>query len=73
MLTTEKECIDYIHSLGKFGKKSGLDNITALCTALGNPEKKIRAIGGGVVYLLLAIFGLNIVSAAIMQSDFNSL
>lgn len=44
MLTTEKECIDYIHSLGKFGKKSGLDNITALCTALGNPEKKIRAI-----------------------------
>lgn len=44
MLKTEKECIDYIHSLGKFGKKSGLDNITKLCHALGNPQDKIRAI-----------------------------
>ncbi|MBQ8525370.1 MAG: bifunctional folylpolyglutamate synthase/dihydrofolate synthase [Clostridia bacterium] len=44
MLKTEKECIEYIHSLGKFGKKSGLDNITRLCDALGNPESKIRAI-----------------------------
>ena len=44
MLKSETECIEYIHSLGKFGKKSGLDNITALCNALGNPEKKIRAI-----------------------------
>lgn len=44
MLRTEKECIDYIHSLGKFGKKSGLDNITKLCDALGNPQDRIRAI-----------------------------
>lgn len=31
------------------------------------------ATGNGVVYLILAIFGLSIVSMAIMQSDFNSL
>ncbi len=29
--------------------------------------------GNGIVYLILAIFGLSIVSMAIMQSDFNSL
>ena len=44
MLRTEKECIEYIHSLGKFGKKSGLDNITKLCDVLGNPQDRIRAI-----------------------------
>ena len=44
MLKTEKECIDYIHSLSKFGKKAGLNNIRALCEKLGNPHKEIRAI-----------------------------
>lgn len=44
MLKTEQECIDYIHSLSKFGKKAGLDNIRVLCERLGNPHKKIRAI-----------------------------
>ena len=29
--------------------------------------------GNGIVYLIFAIFGLSIVSMAIMQSDFNSL
>ena len=44
MLKTEKECIEYIHSLGKFGKKSGLDNITRICRKLGNPQDGIRTI-----------------------------
>jgi len=36
-------------------------------------ENKYTAKGNGVLYLVLAILGLNIVSMAIMQSDFNSL
>ena len=39
----------------------------------GFTEHNYNATGGGVVYLVLAIFGLSIVSMAIMQSDFNSL
>ena len=39
----------------------------------GFSEHDYNATGGGVVYLVLAIFGLSIVSMAIMQSDFNSL
>ena len=39
----------------------------------GFAEHDYNATGSGVVYLVLAIFGLNIVSMAIMQSDFNSL
>lgn len=39
----------------------------------GFAEHDYNATGGGVVYLVLAIFGLSIVSMAIMQSDFNSL
>ena len=42
MFTTQEQCIAYIHSLSRFGKKAGLDNITALCTALGNPQRKLR-------------------------------
>ncbi|MBQ8588225.1 MAG: bifunctional folylpolyglutamate synthase/dihydrofolate synthase [Clostridia bacterium] len=44
MLKTEKECIDYIHSVGRFGKKAGLCNIKALLTALGNPHKELKCI-----------------------------
>ena len=32
----------YIHSLSRFGKKSGLDNITKLLDKLGNPQKKLK-------------------------------
>lgn len=32
----------YIHSLSKFGKKSGLDNITRLLNVLGNPQDKLK-------------------------------
>ena len=39
----------------------------------GFAEHNYNATGGGVAYLVLAIFGLSIVSMAIMQSDFNSL
>ena len=39
----------------------------------GFAEHDCNATGGGVLYLVLAILGLSIVSAAIMQSNFNSL
>lgn len=39
----------------------------------GFAEHDYNATGGGVVYLVLAFFGLSIVSMAIMQSNFNSL
>ncbi len=44
LLKTEKECIEYIHSAGRFGKKAGLCNIKALLSVLGNPHKKLRCI-----------------------------
>lgn len=44
MFRTEAECIDYIHSAGRFGKKAGLDNIKALLNYLGNPQKELRCI-----------------------------
>ncbi len=44
LLKTEKECIEYIHSAGRFGKKAGLCNIKALLCVLGNPHKKLRCI-----------------------------
>lgn len=39
----------------------------------GFSEHNYTSIGNGVIYLILSIFGLSIVSMAIMQSDFNSL
>jgi dihydrofolate synthase/folylpolyglutamate synthase len=36
--------LDYLYSLEQFGIKFGLDNITALMTALGNPERAFRSI-----------------------------
>ncbi len=44
MLKTEKECIEYIHSASKFGKKAGLGNIRALLNALGSPHEKLKCI-----------------------------
>ncbi len=44
MLKTEKECIDYIHSHGRFGKKAGLCNIKALLNILGNPHKDLKCV-----------------------------
>ena len=44
MLRTENECINYIHSLKKFGKKAGLSNTLRLCNALGNPQDKLKVI-----------------------------
>ncbi len=44
LLNTEKECIEYIHSCGRFGKKEGLSNMRALLNALGNPHKDLQYI-----------------------------
>lgn len=44
LLSTEKECIEYIHSAGRFGKKAGLCNIKALLNTLGNPHRGLRCI-----------------------------
>lgn len=44
LLNTEKECIEYIHSAGRFGKKAGLCNIKALLNTLGNPHKDLKCI-----------------------------
>lgn len=38
------ECIEYIHSLSKFGKKSGLTNIRMLLDYLGNPQNDLKCI-----------------------------
>lgn len=43
-MNTEKECIEYIHSLSRFGAKSGLDNIRKICAALGNPQDELKFI-----------------------------
>ena len=39
-----KECLDYIHSLLRFGSKPGLSRISYLLDRLGNPQKKLRII-----------------------------
>ncbi len=44
MLHTAKACIDYIHSLSKFGRKAGLANTELMLRRLGNPQKKLRFI-----------------------------
>ncbi len=38
------ECIEYIHSLSKFGKKAGLTNIRMLLNYLGNPQDELSCI-----------------------------
>lgn len=37
-----KTAIDYIHSLGRFSGKAGLHRIRALCSALGDPQDKLK-------------------------------
>ena len=44
MLSTEAKCIEYIHSLSKFGKKAGLSNTLKILESLGNPHKKLKFI-----------------------------
>ena len=44
MLSTEAKCIEYIHSLSKFGKKAGLSNTLKILERLGNPHKKLKFI-----------------------------
>ncbi len=44
MLNTEEKCIEYIHSLSKFGKKAGLSNTKKILERLGNPHKKLKFI-----------------------------
>jgi len=44
MQITPENCVDYIHSLSRFGKKAGLYNITAMLERLGNPHKSLRFI-----------------------------
>ncbi len=59
-MKSEKDCIEYIHSLSRFGAKSGLDNITKICAALGNPQDRLNFIhvagtnGKGSVCAMLA-------------------
>lgn len=42
MLNNQKDCVNFIHSLSKFGKKAGLNNITKLCEYLGNPQNELK-------------------------------
>ncbi len=44
MFDTEDKCIEYIHSLSKFGVRSGLDNIGLILKRLGDPHKKLKFI-----------------------------
>jgi dihydrofolate synthase/folylpolyglutamate synthase len=38
------EALEYIHGIGRFGKKLGLENITRLMRALGDPQDRLRFI-----------------------------
>jgi dihydrofolate synthase / folylpolyglutamate synthase len=57
---TSAECRDYLDHLQHFGIKLGLENITALCAALGNPQNRFLSIhvagtnGKGSVSAMLA-------------------
>lgn len=42
MIRTANDAIEYIHSLHRFGKKSGLSNITLMLERLGNPHKSMK-------------------------------
>jgi dihydrofolate synthase/folylpolyglutamate synthase len=39
---TYEACLEYIHSLNRFGKKAGLENIRHLLSLMGDPQKKLR-------------------------------
>ncbi|MCX6572426.1 MAG: Mur ligase family protein, partial [Candidatus Aminicenantes bacterium] len=57
---TSAECRDYLDHLQHFGIKLGLENIAALCAALGNPQNRFLSIhvagtnGKGSVSAMLA-------------------
>jgi len=57
---TSSECRDYLGHLQHFGIKLGLENITALCEALGNPQDRFPSVhvagtnGKGSVSTMLA-------------------
>lgn len=60
------ETLNYIHSLGDFGKAPTLDRIKAVLEKLGNPQKKISAIHiagtngkGSVAAMLHSIFKIS--------------
>lgn len=38
------EILNYIHSLGRFSHKAGLDRITEVCAKLGNPQNDFKCI-----------------------------
>ena len=42
MISNAAEAIDYIHSLSRFGKKSGLSNISLMLERLENPHKGMQ-------------------------------
>ena len=42
MISTAQDAIDHIHSLSRFGKKSGLSNITLMLERLDNPHRKMK-------------------------------
>lgn len=44
MFTNAKDAIDWIHGARYKGQKNGLENTRALLAALGNPERKFRAL-----------------------------
>ena len=41
---TYDEALKYIHSVSNFFCKPGLERISELCAALGNPQKDLRII-----------------------------
>lgn len=61
---TYSEALEYIHSLGNFSMPAGLERITAVLKALGDPQKDIKAIHiagtngkGSVSAMLAAVLG----------------
>jgi len=38
------QALQYIHSLYRFGIKPGLERVSALCAALGNPQERLRCV-----------------------------
>lgn len=41
-ILTYEQSLNYIHSLNRFGINPGLERIEALCTAVGNPQDKLK-------------------------------
>jgi len=41
---TYTQALEYIHSLHRFGVKPGLERVSALCAALGNPQEQLQYI-----------------------------